>query len=155
MTRCLALASLLALAACTSPADVAGTYTIALTNRANGCNLQNWTVGETIDFLRAAKDLPDDFYDLFVVDPTHKPLGSIPLSRAMRSPRTTRLTSVSWTSTALLNSYCVPKTSKILDLSFLFIWTSFADNTCIHVSESCMLKKLVHPANAGTDSWMK
>jgi magnesium transporter len=54
----------------------------------------HWTVGETIDFLRAAKELPDDFYDLFVVDPTHKPLGSIPLSRAMRSPRTTRLTDI-------------------------------------------------------------
>ncbi|MBL9035427.1 MAG: magnesium transporter [Rhodospirillaceae bacterium] len=54
----------------------------------------HWTVGETIDFLRAAKELPDDFYDLFVVDPTHKPLGSIPLSRAMRSPRLTRLTDI-------------------------------------------------------------
>jgi magnesium transporter len=54
----------------------------------------HWTVGETIDFLRAAKDLPDDFYDLFVVDPAHKPLGSIPLSRAMRSPRTTKLTDI-------------------------------------------------------------
>ncbi len=54
----------------------------------------HWTVGETIDFLRAAKELPDDFYDLFVVDPAHKPLGSIPLSRAMRSPRTTKLTDI-------------------------------------------------------------
>jgi len=54
----------------------------------------HWTVGETIDFLRNAKDLPDDFYDLFVVDPAHKPVGSVPLSRAMRSPRTTRLTDI-------------------------------------------------------------
>jgi len=52
----------------------------------------HWTVGETIDFLRSAKDLPDDFYDLFVVDPAHKPLGSVPLSRVLRSPRATRLT---------------------------------------------------------------
>ena len=28
-----------------------------------------WTVGETIDFLRQARDLPNDFYDIFVVDP--------------------------------------------------------------------------------------
>jgi hypothetical protein len=28
-----------------SPADVAGDYTIAVTERDNGCNLQNWTVG--------------------------------------------------------------------------------------------------------------
>jgi len=54
----------------------------------------HWTVGETIDFLRNEKELPDDFYDLFVVDVTHKPLGSVPLSRAMRSPRPTRLTEI-------------------------------------------------------------
>ena len=34
-----------------------------------------WTVGETIDFLRASGDLPDDFYDLFIVDPKHTPIG--------------------------------------------------------------------------------
>ena len=28
-----------------SPANVAGNYTVALTNRDNGCNFQNWTVG--------------------------------------------------------------------------------------------------------------
>ena len=44
-----------------------------------------WTVGETIDFLRASDDLPDDFYDLFIVDPAHKPIGAVPLSRAMRT----------------------------------------------------------------------
>lgn len=54
----------------------------------------HWTVGETIDFLRATRELPDDFYDLFVVDPAHKPVGSIPLSRAMRSPRSTKLTDI-------------------------------------------------------------
>src|SRR5690242_18474759 len=54
----------------------------------------HWTVGQTIDFLRSEKELPDDFYDLFVVDETHKPAGSVPLSRAMRSPRSTRLTDI-------------------------------------------------------------
>jgi magnesium transporter len=51
----------------------------------------HWTVGEAIDFLRSEKDLPDDFYDLFVVDETHKPAGSVPLSRVLRSPRATKL----------------------------------------------------------------
>ena len=51
----------------------------------------HWTVGETIDFLRSEKELPDDFYDLFVVDETHKPVGSVPLSRVLRSPRPTKL----------------------------------------------------------------
>lgn len=35
-------------AACSSsPANVAGDYTIAVTNRDNGCNLANWTVGSS------------------------------------------------------------------------------------------------------------
>lgn len=33
--------------ACGSDADVAGDYTIALTNRDNGCQFANWTEGET------------------------------------------------------------------------------------------------------------
>lgn len=42
----LAAGAALALVACGSdPADVAGTYTIALTNRDNGCNINNWTPG--------------------------------------------------------------------------------------------------------------
>jgi magnesium transporter len=53
-----------------------------------------WTVGETIDYLRSEKELPENFYDLFVVDETHKPAGSVPLSRVLRSPRATRLTDI-------------------------------------------------------------
>jgi magnesium transporter len=53
-----------------------------------------WTVGETIDFLRASDQLPDDFYDLFVVDPAHRPIGSVPLSRAMRTKRPVKLTDI-------------------------------------------------------------
>ncbi len=47
-----------------------------------------WTVGQTIDFLRSEdEDIPDDFYDIFVVDPAHKPIGTVPLSRVMRTHR--------------------------------------------------------------------
>jgi magnesium transporter len=47
-----------------------------------------WTVGQTIDYLRSDDaDVPDDFYDIFVVDPGHKPVGSVPLSRVMRTGR--------------------------------------------------------------------
>ena len=35
------------LTGCGADADVAGNYTVALTNRDNGCNLQNWTVGQS------------------------------------------------------------------------------------------------------------
>lgn len=46
-----------------------------------------WTVGEVIDYLRSEEDLPRDFYDLIVVDPRHRPIGSIPLSWILRTKR--------------------------------------------------------------------
>jgi magnesium transporter len=54
----------------------------------------SWTVGETIDYMRASGHLPEDFYELFVVDPMHKPVGSLPLSRLLRSKRPTRITDI-------------------------------------------------------------
>ncbi|MBT4770223.1 MAG: magnesium transporter [Rhodospirillaceae bacterium] len=51
---------------------------------------EHWTVGEIIDFLRSEKDLPQDFYDIFIVDPKHQPVGSVPLSRVLRSERSVR-----------------------------------------------------------------
>ncbi|MEX1205708.1 MAG: magnesium transporter [Dongiaceae bacterium] len=61
-----------------------------------------WTVGETIDYLRAKDDLPDAFYDLFVVDPAHKPVGAVPLSRAMRARRAARLADIMETELRLI-----------------------------------------------------
>jgi magnesium transporter len=53
-----------------------------------------WTVGDTIDFLRRADDLPNDFYAIMVVDPRYKPIGSVLLSRIMRSTRDTSIRSI-------------------------------------------------------------
>lgn len=53
-----------------------------------------WTLGETIDHMRSAEDLPDDFYDLYIVDPRHHPIGYIPLSRILRTRRPVRLTEI-------------------------------------------------------------
>lgn len=53
-----------------------------------------WTVGETLDYLRGDVDLPDDFYEIFVVDPMFKPLGTVPLSRLMRNKRPIRVSSL-------------------------------------------------------------
>ena len=53
-----------------------------------------WTIGETIDYMRASEDLPDDFYDLYIVNPKHHPMGYIPLSRALRTRRPVRLTEI-------------------------------------------------------------
>lgn len=47
-----------------------------------------WTVGQTIDYLRSDNDsIPADFYDIFIVDPAHHPVGTLPISRLMRTQR--------------------------------------------------------------------
>ena len=46
-----------------------------------------WTVGQTIDHLRESDHLPDEFFEIIVVDPAHHPVGTVPLNRAMRSKR--------------------------------------------------------------------
>ena len=50
-----------------------------------------WTVGQVIDFMRETKDLPDNFNEIFVVDPTYKVLGAVELSRVLRSQRHVRV----------------------------------------------------------------
>ncbi|MFZ5782985.1 MAG: magnesium transporter [Pseudomonadota bacterium] len=47
----------------------------------------SWTVGEVIDHCREATDLPDDVYDIFVVDGTGRLRGSVPLGRMLRTKR--------------------------------------------------------------------
>lgn len=46
-----------------------------------------WTVGQLIDFLREKQDLATDFWEIFVVDPGYRPVGTIRLSWVLRSPR--------------------------------------------------------------------
>ncbi len=46
-----------------------------------------WSVGQTLDHLRDAPDLPDRFYEIFVVDPTYRLVGSVALDRLLRSKR--------------------------------------------------------------------
>ena len=53
-----------------------------------------WNVGQTIDHLRSARDLPDEFYAVFIVDPGHRPRGAIPLATLIRSDREVGLTSL-------------------------------------------------------------
>ncbi len=47
----------------------------------------NWTVGQTIDYLREEKDLPEEFLEIFIVDNDFKPIGTVPSSRVLRSAR--------------------------------------------------------------------
>ena len=51
----------------------------------------DWTVGQTIDYLRESKDLPKDFLEIFVVDNAFKPIGIVPSSRVLRTPRESKM----------------------------------------------------------------
>lgn len=47
----------------------------------------SWTVGQTIDYMRETADLPERFFEIYVVDGGGKFLGAVPLDRLMRSKR--------------------------------------------------------------------
>ena len=48
---------------------------------------EHWTVGDTIDYLRSHEDLTTDFWEVFVVDGRHHPVGTCALSWILRTPR--------------------------------------------------------------------
>lgn len=48
-----------------------------------------WTVGQVIDYCRENEDLPDDFYEIHVVDPTFRLLGTVALDKVLRTKRLT------------------------------------------------------------------
>jgi magnesium transporter len=51
----------------------------------------NWSVGQTIDYLRENKDLPDDFLEIFIVDSDFKPIGTVPSSKVLRTARESKM----------------------------------------------------------------
>ena len=53
-----------------------------------------WSVGQTIDYMRVADDLPDRFYEIFVVNPAYHLIGSVALNRLLRSKRPTTIESI-------------------------------------------------------------
>ena len=54
----------------------------------------NWSVGQTIDYLRENKDLPEEFLEIFIVDSEFKPIGSVPSSKVLRTSRDTKMQSI-------------------------------------------------------------
>ncbi len=52
---------------------------------------EHWNVGKVIDYLRSTDELPTDFWEVFVVNPVHHPVGTCKLSTILRSPRTVKV----------------------------------------------------------------
>src|SRR5262249_5155692 len=47
-----------------------------------------WTVGQTIDYMREkTEDLPERFFEIYVLDPDRHFLGAVPLDQLMRTKR--------------------------------------------------------------------
>lgn len=55
---------------------------------------EHWTVGDVLDYLRADDQLTTDFWEIFVVDPAHRPVGTCELSWILRTPRVVAITDV-------------------------------------------------------------
>ena len=62
----------------------------------------NWSVGQTIDYLRENKDLPEEFLEIYIVDENFKPIGTVPSSKVLRNPRESKMSSIMEDSTFLV-----------------------------------------------------
>ena len=54
----------------------------------------NWSVGQTIDYLRENKDLPEEFLEIFIIDEGFKPIGTVPSSKVLTTSRETKMLSI-------------------------------------------------------------
>ncbi|MCS6758835.1 MAG: magnesium transporter [Candidatus Devosia euplotis] len=63
-----------------------------------------WTVGQTIDYLRRERELPDEFYQLYVVDAAYSVLGTISLDKFIRAARTTPIEALMNTNLVLVDA---------------------------------------------------
>ena len=54
----------------------------------------NWSVGQTIDYLRENKDLPEQFLEIYIVNENFKPIGTVPSSKVLRTARETKMSSI-------------------------------------------------------------
>ncbi|WP_292111518.1 magnesium transporter [Mesorhizobium sp.] len=53
-----------------------------------------WTIGQTIDYMREDKNLPERFSQIFVIDPSFKLLGAIELDQILRTKRAVKVEEV-------------------------------------------------------------
>ena len=55
---------------------------------------EHWSVGQAIDYLRHHEELTTDFWEIFVVDGRHHPIGTCQLSWILRAPRGVQIADV-------------------------------------------------------------
>lgn len=75
----------------------------------------HWTVGQTIDHIRASADMPEQFYHVVLVDPRHRPTGYVTLGRLLSSRRDVRLLDITEESFRK-----IPATQAEADVAYAF-----------------------------------
>ena len=55
---------------------------------------EDWTVGQTIDYLRENSELPKEFLEIFIINQLNIPIGSVPSSRVLRTSRDVKMNSI-------------------------------------------------------------
>lgn len=63
-----------------------------------------WNVGQTIDYMRSESGLPEEFFQLYVVDPGFQVQGTVPLDRILRASRVTRIEEIMNTNLILVDA---------------------------------------------------
>lgn len=53
-----------------------------------------WTVGQTIDYMRTAEELPEEFYEIFVIDAGFRLIGTVSLNRLLRAKRPVKIENI-------------------------------------------------------------
>ena len=74
-----------------------------------------WSVEEALKYMKEEKNLPEKFYDLFVVDPKHTPVGGVPLSLLLRQPPSTKIKDI-----MLVDIKKIPATMDQEEVALLF-----------------------------------
>lgn len=74
----------------TYPEDSAG----RLMQREMVCIPTFWTIKEVIDFIRESANVPENFHNIYVVDPKYRPLGHIPVNKVLREHPSTHISEI-------------------------------------------------------------
>lgn len=89
-----------------------------------------WTVGQTIDFMRDTKDLPETFYEIYVVDPAHHFVGSVALDKLLRTKRPVKISAL-----ADPDRQTIAATDELTDVAQIFKRYNFVSAPVVDEAE--------------------
>lgn len=76
---------------------------------------QTWTVRKSLEYIAKEDNLPQNFYDIFVIDKDNKPVGTVPLSKLVKSDKNKLLQDI-----MIAKAHIIPWNMEESDAAFLF-----------------------------------